>query len=225
MRRNKLIFFAVCTMLGLGQVHATNYFGVDYLHRWMHGRDAKTYAMRLVLLEQYDSSEFYFAHRFDNGVGLSLGFEQSSTRSKAHTFGADENFLGAPQTAGDNTSISIKVRAVNIDLNGYLDLDLAKHWEMVGQLGFALMQSDMRGNLFSNGVTNNLAPSHNLYPVPRIGFGFQYFCTESLGIRIIGHWLGTSMFQQRFTDEDGVRRTIKPFQSSWNVGFGIVTRF
>lgn len=225
MRCGKFIFLAVCAIFGCGQTYATNYFGVDYLHRWMHGRDAKTYAMRLVLPEQYDSTEFYFCHRFNNDVGLSFGFEQSSTRSKAHTFVANENFLGAPQAAGDNTSIYMKVRALNIDINGYLDLDLAKHWEMIGQLGVALMQSDMRGNLFSNGVTNDLAPSHNLYPVPRVGFALQYFCTKRLGLRIIGHWLGTSVFQQRFTDEDGVRRTLKPFKSCWNVGCGIVTRF
>ena len=215
-------------LLSLASMNATaaegNYVGVDYIHRVMMGRDRYAYAMRLVLPESYNGFQVYAAHRFDNDVGLSLGWEQSSISRQNHTFAANETFLGDTQSAGDRTSVSSRVQAINLDVTGYFDF--FGSFEAVGSLGFALIRADMTGSTYAAGITRNMSPSRNFDNlIPRIGAALQYFTKYNIGMRIFGVWEGTNVYHMRFTDEDGLRLNIKPFKQSWQFGLGIVGKF
>lgn len=201
-----------------------NYVGVDYLYRSMDGRDRNGYAMREVLPDYYNGFQVYAAHRFANDVGLSLGWEQSTVSRQNHIFAANETFLGDTQNAGDSSSINARIQAINMDVTGYIGF--WDSFEGVGYLGFALMRADMYGATAAAGVTRSMAPSRNFNNlIPRIGMAVQYFTKYCIGFRVFGVWEGTNVYHMRFTDEDGLRRNIKPFDQSWQFGLGIVGKF
>lgn len=216
----------VALLLGSINVNAeiANYIGIDYNIRSMDGRDHDNYAMRLVLPDLYHGYEIYAAHRFNSDVGLSLGWEQTQYATQNHTFVNGENFLGDKQSAGDRTSIQARVEGIHLDVIGYYNF--SDNFEAIGQLGLALMRVTMHAYAFAGGVTTNMAPSNNFDNlVPRISFGLQYFTRYKVGLRMMGSWQGTNMYNMSLTDEDGVRSKIKPFQQSWIFSIGIVGKF
>src|ERR1044071_1242998 len=96
-----------------------NYFGIDYVYRWMKGENTNTYAMQPVLPTTYQAGEIYYAHRFDSNVGFDIGYEQSEQKTVTTVFAANSSFLGNRQNAGDYTVFSTRLRAVQIDLLGF----------------------------------------------------------------------------------------------------------
>ncbi len=208
--------------------NSSNYVGLDYNIRPIEGRDRNGYAMRQVLPQIYHGFEVYAAHRFDNDVGLSLGWQQSRVEDRNHTFTAGEAFLGDPQNAGDRTSIRGRVQALHIDLTGYLNV--TDNVEAVGEIGVALMRVAMNGTIQSGGVTTNLAPSRNFGNIiPRLGLGIMYFPTVfdkiKMGVRALINWEATDMYHISMVDDDGVRASFKPFKSSWVYSVGLVGKF
>lgn len=203
---------------------AAHYAGIDYIATNLPGRDHDNYAMRLTLPQYYHSFQVYAGHRFDNDVGLNIGWQQSKVQHQYHTFVAGETFLGDPQQAGDRSSISSRIQAINFDVTGYINV--TESFEAVGILGVALMRANMNGTVYAKGVTNNLFPSKNFNNfIPRVGMVLQYFFPLNIGIRILGYWEGTDLYRMKFTDDDGIRCYIKPFRQSWSLGFGIVGKF
>lgn len=216
-----------CLVASFG-AQAISYVGIDYNIRTMDGRDRKNYAMRLVLPNTYQGFEVYAAHRFENDVGLSLGWQQTGVSSRNHLFTAGEDFLGDPQSAGDLSSIQARVQALHLDLMGYINI--SENVEALGQIGVALMRVGMNGSIRANGVTSNLYPTRSFENlIPRFGLGLQYFPCQMkwchLGLRVLVNWEATSLYNMSFVDDDGVSSNIKPFKSSWVYAFGIVGKF
>lgn len=200
-----------------------NYFGIDYVYRWMKGENTDTYAMQPVLPSNYQGGEVYYAHRFENNVGFDIGYEQSELKTVTSNFAANSSFLGVTQHAGDYAVFSTRLRAVQFDILGFINF--LRHVEAIGQLGFLLMQADMDAIGVSSGVTNNLAPGRAINFIPRCGIGLQYFLFHKLGIRAMAGWENTNNFRFDITDEDGIRRTIGPFMNSWVFSVGLVAKF
>lgn len=189
----------------------------------MHGKNTNAASMNSVLPKHYDVLDIYVTHRFDSDVGVSVGIEQSNNRSRSHVFTAGEKFLAHNQTAGDSTQINNKLRAGFINLVGYMPFIGAT--EAIGELGFSLMQSRMTGTLVASGVTHNLLPDRKYNFIPRASIGLQYFGKFNVGVRFLANWEGTSNFMLKLTDEDGVRRKIKPFKSTLGLSIGVVAKF
>lgn len=218
----KIILIICCSAISYG-VSATNYVGIDYKFRSMKGKRTNTYSMRQVLPKSYTSGEVYFTHRFSNNVGLNLGVEQSQNKARNYTFSANELFLGDTQNAGDRTSTKTRIKALHLDVCGFFSQ--TSRFELLGQLGLALMQAKITGTITSSNITRDMNPSDSYKFVPRIGFGMQYFLGQNIGLRTMFNWEGTSMYRVKLTDEDGIRRKIKAFKQSWCLAFGIVGRF
>lgn len=204
-----------------------NYVGIDYKHRWMQGHQSNNYSMREVLPSIYDGAQIYYAHRFHSNVGFDVGYEQSSTETQIFGFPAGQQFLGVTQTAGSSLTFTNKLRAGQFDLVGYMSF--FQNLELLGQLGFAVMQADMTGIGVLDGVTYNLAPNKTYNLIGRIGFAAQYFLfnfgCKRFGVRASGTWEGTSNYRLNITDEAGRRREIAPFNHGWSYALGLVAKF
>lgn len=207
----------------IGTVSAANYVGLDYKMRRMIGRNTATYDLHRVLPKSYSGAEFYVGHRFDNDVGLTLGIDRSRSATRNHTFAANEPFLGDKQQAGDRTVIKAKIHATHLDLNGFHNYN--KNFEAIGQIGIAMMRVSMDATTYAAGVGRSMAPSKKYRIIPRLGFGLQYFSDIGIGVRGLLNWEGTNFYRMRLTDEDGVRRSVKPFRHSWVFSIGVVGRF
>lgn len=201
----------------------TNYLGIDYKHRNMNGHGTNTYTMLDVLPSSYNGAEIYYARRYDSNVGFDIGYEQSQNKGQTYYFASNDTFLGVPQNAGDYTVFHNRIKAVQVDLVGYVTF-LFKV-EAIGQLGFSIMQADMTATGTLSGITTDLAPSKTYNFVPRIGLGLQYFGSGYLGVRALVNWEQTNNYRLNITDEDGVRRTIAPFSQSWCFMLGLVAKF
>jgi len=203
--------------------NATDYLGVDYKYRSMKGRSAANYNLRQVLSKTYSSAEIYFMHRFYNNVGINLGYEQSKKENKRHTFSANELYLGDTQNAGDQIFTHARIKAGHLDVVGFYEV--SNKVDAIGQLGLAIMQVAITGNTIANNVTASIVASRNYRVIPRIGLGMQYFPIKHLGVRATLNWEGTNMYRIYMTDEDGVRRSVKPYKQSWSAAIGLVGRF
>lgn len=204
--------------------NAENYAGISYKYRSMHGHNTDTYDTRKILPKDYNGAEVFVAHRFDSDVGVHLGYEQSQNTLYTHVFSAGEQFLGPPQHAGDVSVTHTSIKALQLDMVGYLEF--FKHIEAIGQFGFSIMHADMSGTITSAGVTTNLAPGKTYKFIPTLGIGLQYFIKGSkFGVRVLGDWEATNLYRLNMTDDDGVRYGIRPFKQSWCVTAGVVFRF
>lgn len=205
----------------------TNYVGVDYKYRWMQGHQSNNYSMREVLPSTYQGGQVYYSRRYPSNVGFDIGYEQSQIETQSYVFSAGENFLGVSQGLGDSAVFTNRLRALQFDLVGYMNF--FKHLEMVGQLGFAVMQADMMGTGIRSGSMYNLAPNTTYNLIGRIGFALQYFLLQvgsnSFGVRASGTWEGTGNYRLDITDEAGRRREIAPFNHGWSYALGIVSKF
>lgn len=204
---------------------AFNYVGVDYKYRRMDGRSSDLYSMRQALPTYYNEGEIYYIYRFEGGVGINIGYEQSQNKHKTSVFSANQKFLGSnAQSSGDISYISNRLQAVQFDMVGYLDL--SKSIELLGQFGFSIMHAHMSGTITASGRTTSLSPSNNSDVIPRLNLGIQYFIMQSrYGIRLVGTWEGTNLYRLQMTDDDGVRYTIRPFKQSWCYSLGLVAKF
>lgn len=203
-----------------------NYVGLSYKYRTMHGRDNSTYNYdtRYVLPNFYSGAELVAAHRFDTDVGIQIGYEQSQNTLDEHTFSAGQQFLGPPQNAGDISVTHTTIKALQLNMVGYLGF--AKNLEAIGQFGISIMHADMNGTITSAGITNNLAPSKTYKVIPTVGIGLQYFILGSkIGLKVLGDWEATNLYRLHMTDDDGVRYAIRPFKQSWCFTVGVVYRF
>lgn len=223
--QSKLKILALLLMSGKLIAAPINYLGVDYKYRTMNGHGNDTYTVRNALPSSYNGAQIYYARRYDSNIGFDVGYEQSQNKSQTQYFAAGETFLGVPQSAGDSTVFNNRIRAVQFDLNGYVDFFFKI--EAVGQLGFSIMQADMTATGIMSGISMDLAPSKTYNFVPRIGLGLQYFDfgMRNIGIRAMAIWEDTSNYRLKITDEDGVRRTIVPFSQSWCYTVGLVFKF
>ena len=200
---------------------AEDYLGLDYKYRWMRGRNTTAATMRQVLPKSYNEAEVYYARRSDS-LSYGVGYEQSQNKTQNHSFVAGEHFLKNNQSAGDTSTIRTRLMAIQFNLNGYMFV--YKQLEAVGQLGLSLFRANMKGTVTSSGVTTNLAPAKTFGVTPKIGLGLQYIGKYRIGVRGMAQWEGTSTYRLRVTDEDGVRRAIKPFTQSWCFILGIFAR-
>lgn len=220
--RIKTAFFLGLTTISFA-ANATNYLGLDYKMRSMQGHRATNYDLRQVLKKSYSSAEIYAAHRFDNNVGINIGYEQSKNAKQSHTFMQNELFLGATQNAGDKSFTNVKLKALHLDVNGYFQIN--PKLDLIGQLGVGLMQINIKGNTTVGAITTNLVTTHTYRAIPRIGMGMQYFIVKNFGIRALLNWEATNMYRIYMTDQDGVRRSVRPYKQSWALSLGIVGRF
>ena len=211
-------------LIGLSfAVSASNYVGLDYKYRASQGRRAANYNVRQSMAKSFSSAEIYAIHRFDNNVGINVGYEQSANAKRNHTFAANELFLGNTQNSGDSSFTRIKIRAGHFDVVGFIDLN--DKWEALGQLGVALMQFNIHGYTRVGGVTTSLAASQTYRFIPRIGLGLQYFPITHFGVRCLLNWEGTNMYRTYVTNDDGVRMSIRPYTQTASVALGIVGKF
>ncbi len=198
-----------------------NYVGVLYKYRHMPGRSTSTYSTLNGIPSHYNGGEIFYAHRFENDVGIHLGYEQSARKQIDHAFNNGELFLGPVQQLGDYIATTTRVRAFQFNMVGYQDL--FKKLEIIGQFGFSLIYADMLANIYTSGIAYNLAPSKGYKFVPTLSLGAQYFIANTnVGIRVLGDWEGTNLYRMKMTDDDGIRRTIRPFKQSWCVTAGLV---
>lgn len=201
----------------------TNYIGFLYKYRHMPGRSTNTYSTEQVIPSHYNGGEIYFAHRFADDVGVHIGYEQSANKQINSVFTSNQLFVGPPMQAGNTASTNTRIRAVQFDMVGYVNI--YQYLEALGQFGFALLKADMSAYTYTSGVTHNLAPSKGYKFVPRFSLGMQYFFGNSrIGARVMGDWEGTNLYRMKMTDDDGVRHTIRPFKQSWCVTAGIVIK-
>jgi hypothetical protein len=218
--RKMLTLLAAFGSFGL---HAENYIGLDYKYRLMHGRNTTSSIMRQAMPKGYNEAEIYYARRYDSNIALSLGYEQSQNKERSHTFVSGEQFLNGGQRAGDVSLIHNRIEAVQFDINGYITA--YKNFEAIGQMGVALWRADMTATVTSNKVVTDLSPGNNIRLIPRVGIGLQYVGIKKFGLRCLINWEATSIYRLRITDEDGVRRTIKPFRQSYSFMAGAFVRF
>lgn len=206
---------------------SANYIGIDYKHRWMQGHQSNNYSMREVLPSTYNGGQVYYAHRFQSNVGFDIGYEQSRIETQTYGFPTGEQFLGVNQPAGSSLIFTNRLRAGQFDLVGYMSF--FKNLELLGQLGFSVMRSDMTGIGTMNGITYNFAPNKTYNLIGRIGFAIQYFLFDigcnRFGVRASGTWEGTSNYRLDITDEAGRRREIAPFNHGWSYALGLVAKF
>lgn len=218
----RFIFGACMCLLSMATcADGINYIGLDYKFRRMDGRSADTYNMSNALSDRYEGGQIYAIHRFENNVGLGLGFEQSKKRTSQYVFSAGELFTGTQQ-ANDVSEISTVLRAIQLNLLGYLNY--TPRFAAVGQLGLSLFNADMQGVLKANNLVMDLAPHGRWMVIPTIGFGLQYLLNGMFGIRGMITWEGTETYEIDINNDDGVRRKIRPFDSSWAAVLGVILK-
>lgn len=209
---------------GVSNALVENYLGIVYKYRHMPGRTTSTYSTEQALPARYNGGEIYYEHRFFDDVGVHIGYEQSANKHIDFGFSNNQLFIGPPMQAGSSSSTDTRIRAVQFDMVGYLNL--LKNFEAVGQFGFSLLYADINAYILTSGVTYNTAASKGYKFVPRVSFGAQYFFGQTrFGVRVVGDWEGTNLYRMKMTDDDGVRHTIRPFKQSWCVTAGLVLRF
>lgn len=190
----------------------------------MKGRDRDNYAMNEAFPRTYHGCEVYLAHRFDNDVGISAGWEQTAFSDHSFEFTGTQNFLNGLQPAGSRVYVESRVEVAHFDVNGYYNF--TDNLEALGQIGVGLTRVTAHMYLYNSGVVTNMMPSNNFDNwVPRVSLGLQYFTPWNIGIRTMFNWQGTIVYNMSLMDEDGIRTKIKAFDQSWIFSLGIVGRF
>ncbi len=216
------ILTLLCASLPLSA--RTEYLGVSYKLRTMQGHDAANYYLQPALPNKYNGGEAYFTHRFDNDVGIYIGYEQSRFETKYSLFLPGQQFVGPPPNVDSQSYTRTSIRAIQLDMVGFLEI--LKLFDAVGQFGLAIMSADMDATLAYSGNTINLDPAYRYKIIPRLSLGLMYFIFKSnFGIRVMGDWEGTNLYRMKITDDDGLRYTIRPFKQSWCLSGGVVVRF
>lgn len=215
-----LVAGLVCACSSLS-AKTENYLGASYKYRSMRGH---SYDMRLITPDYYHGGEVFYAHRFDNDVGVHIGYEQSKNTTYTHVFTSGQQLLGIPQVPGSISVTDTTIKALQLSMVGYIEI--FKKIELIGQFGFSLMRAELSGTVTSAGVVHNLLPGSDIRFIPTLGFGMQYFLFNSMfGIRLLGDWESTNLYRLNITDADGVSSTVNPYKESWCFTVGVVVRF
>lgn len=214
----------------------TPYVGVDAQMRHMgfHKRFGGN-----VLKTTHPQGNFFAGLKFNDCVGIELGYEVSTKKSRSRTLNNADTLFGGPLeqstqalTVTNSIHASSKIHGWNLNLVGYYPLPVCDdNLSLIGSVGFAQLKLRTHGALRIRGVdavtrttlvdqTVSVGRSHKSKAVLRLAGGAQYMMTECFGVRALVTWENTSKFKNHHRRNTTNLRLVKP-KNSFIYGLGV----
>lgn len=190
------------------------------------------------LKKNYPQGNFFAGLKFNDCVGVELGYEISTKKSHSRTlpntdvvFGRTINFA-PPFTFTSTSTASSKIHGWNLNLVGYLPVLCEDNsLSLIGSVGVAQLKvrahTKIRTTVFEPGETPVFTDAnlhfHKSKAVLRLAGGAQYMMTECIGVRGLVTWENTSKFKMHRLRETA-RFVAKP-KNTFIYGLGVFTQF
>lgn len=201
--------------------------GVDYYQAWMKGKGDWS----RLSTKSFPGVSVYVGARFCDNLGIEIGYDTSSRKSRAWTLPAGTSFFGQTVPAGGLTgSTKIRRSGGHIDLIGYLPI--CECWDLTGHVGFGWVQPKINMTVavpaspntsIGSALTSISGKSKGVF---RLGVGLSYMVTECVGLRAKVGWEGTNSLRVKGNSAFyGIGMNTKGFKSSTTATVGAFVKF
>ncbi len=199
------------------------------------GADAKWNQMKFknsaggnVIAKNYPQGNLFAGLKFNEWVGVELGFENTAKKNRNVTLPGGANFFGVELPPGGSdfhVSTKTKIDGFNANVVGFYPIMEECSLSLFGSLGLARLKLKTRAS-FTVGsdpeVTMRNFVKRTL--VPRATVGIQKMLNECIGVRAMLTWEKTSAFKTIYVKETESATFIRPKDSA-SVGLGIFYNF
>jgi hypothetical protein len=205
------------------------FVGVDYLQAWMEGKGTmpnSNVAGQNAFKKSYPGATVYVGTKFMDNLGLELGWDTSSAKTRTSTGAVAAN--GAT-IAGSGVTLSNKTKrsGFHVDLVGFMPVDC---WELFGSLGYGSVKAKVSNQTatFTGTTPAQQAAFNTAYPLSskqkgvfRLGVGASYMFTDMFGLRAKLGWESTNNL--RLTAANGTK--VNLFKNSTTLALGAFVRW
>lgn len=147
------------------------YVGADYQYSSVSYKDIgnSQYNYGDILADSFSGGDVHIGARVHNNLGFELGYFANATENKSGILGT-------------NATSSAKFSGGTLDAMGYLPLDDAKKFELIGTTGIAITSASAAGSATVSGTTYTATTSKTEAEF-RIGAGAEYWLTSNINVR------------------------------------------
>lgn len=146
--------------------------------------------------QTYTGGSIYIGTRFYKYYGLEVGYDFLPRTTRNVSLLRSGTFFNVPVPSDFGVTTQISVREWRADFNLYWPVQDDESFTLLAALGVGYFKTILNGNLRPNNNTifNTVITGTKINPlyVWRFGLGFQSMLTNTLGIRALVRWEGTS---------------------------------
>ncbi len=162
--------------------------GVDY--EWSKMRGSNSW--RSILPKSYTGGDIYIGAQFSEYVGVELGYQSTTKKTRKHAFKAQDQFFDISVPADSTSKVNVRFHGWYFDLLGYLPFDNC--FGLIGTVGYGVIRPKVVGMdsiAFLNTLGGGSIHGRTVGGF-RLGAGGQYMLTDFVGIRALARWKNTA---------------------------------
>lgn len=202
----------------------TPYVGADV--KWNNTRFKKTEGGN-ALQKNYPEGNLFGGIKFNEWVGLEVGYESTSRQSRKATIGVDDTFFGDPVASVSTLPLSIKTKTkisgYHANVVGFYPIAEEYCLSLFGSIGLARLKIKSHLELSippDPDILNFTFTKEKV--VPRVTVGVQHMLNECIGVRAMLAWERTSAFKRIYAENSPLYMTPRDSKS---IGIGAFYSF
>ncbi len=162
----------------------------------------------------------YAGTKLDKNIGLELGFEATTTRTRTATLNAGDVLAGAPLNAAVTPCVlksKAKLKGPHLDVVGFYTFDERYPLQLLGSVGVSVLKSTFERRtiqLPAPMVAKTNRTMGKTKAVLRLAGGLQHMFSDHIGMRLTVNWVRTSQIVAKANDGIVPDAMIKPKNST-----------
>jgi len=185
--------------------------------------------------KRYPQGNIYAGIKFNENVGLELGYEQSAHKKKNKDVAPGENMIGAINTTTNtfNRKFTSKINGFHVDVIGFFKPMADYETQLFASIGLGLKQVKLKTEILGiNGIAyaDALKQSYDRNfkkrkAIMRAAVGVQHMVTDCVGLRATFGWENTARFKNLVSKEAPSSTTQPSLKNTINYGLGFFYTF
>ncbi len=222
---NTIKLWVGSTLTILASSAAVAHSGIDWKYRPYIGADAQVRRMDFkggfgdnLMQHHSPQGNVYGGVKLTSSLGIEVGYEGATTRTRTMTLGTGDLVMGIPLAAGNAPAVyktKAKIKGPHIDLAGFYSFYEGSP-QLIGSIGVANLKATiLRRTLLVNGVQmNTMRALSERKSVLRLMGGLQIMKNEHWGFRGTVGWVNTNKLVVYTNDGRTTYPEVKPKNST-----------